>query len=354
MTTFPTDRADDSPRRDLPEAAKRRLERAVGRAAPAVTYAFLHADGAVSTFAAGRADVAVDTTLDGREPLPLYSMTKAVTAIATLELLERHGVPLDADVRELLSGFPFRQHRVSVGDLLGHTSGLPNPFPLRWVHQPPDHASFDESAARARACAGLRARLPGVSFRYSNLGYWWLGALVEQLAQEPFAQALGTLGLPCATTYPPQVSALGHVRRFGALRLAGRLLLEPWVLAGPCGAWMRIARHHIDGAAYGGLLGSAEGLVPFLRRLVGIATGAAGDTRRRALLEPHRLTNGRSIPMTAVLHVGRGYLFKEGGGAGFHSELRLYPVQGAASVVIANSSEIDVKRLLADVDASLL
>jgi D-alanyl-D-alanine carboxypeptidase len=340
--------------RELREPARRRLESDVGRAAPAVTYAFLHADGAVSTFAAGRADAAAEAPIDAREPLPLYSMTKAITAVATLELLSRHGLALDADVRDLLPGFPFRQYRVSVADLLCHTSGLPNPFPLRWVHQPQDHAGFDESAARERACSRVRVKAPGARFTYSNLGYWWLGALVERLANRRFAEALADLGLPSTTDYPAQASALGHVRRFGSLRLAGQLLLEPWVLAGPCGSWMRIARHHVDGTAYGGLLGSAAELTPFLRRLVAIAQGAAGDAQRHALLEPHCLANGQSIPMTAALHVGHGFLFKEGGGAGFHSELRLYPERGAASVVIANSSEIDVKRLLAEVDASLL
>src|SRR6188768_2590656 len=46
---------------------------------------------------------------------------------------------------EILSG---------VASLLAHTSGLPNPFPLRWVHRPQDHAAFDESAVRDRICSG--------------------------------------------------------------------------------------------------------------------------------------------------------------------------------------------------------
>jgi len=55
--------------------------------------------------------------------------------------------------------------------------------------------------------------------------------------------------------------------------------------------------------------------------------------------------------MTAALHIGDRFLYKEGGGAGYHSELRVYPDRDAASVVIANASEIDVKGLLDEVDA---
>src|SRR5262249_37559770 len=140
----------------------------------------------------------------------------------------------------------------------------------------------------------------------------------------------------------------------GMLRLVGFVALEPWVFAGPSGRWMRIARHYVDGLAYGGLLGTAAGLVPFLKRALSIARGEAGEAQRRALVEPRRLANGRVVPMTAGLHAGDGFLFKEGGGAGFHSELRIDVARGRASVVIASASEIDVKRLLSDVDAAML
>lgn len=74
---------------------------------------------------------------------------------------------------------------------------------------------------------------------------------------------------------------------------------------------------------------------------------------RQALVEPPRFANGRMIRMTAALHFGDGFLFKEGGGAGFHSELRIYKEQSEASVMIANSSEIDVKKLLSSVDGMM-
>jgi hypothetical protein len=89
-------------------------------------------------------------------------------------------------------------------------------------------------------------------------------------------------------------------------------------------------------------------------RLLSIAYGAGGPILRQALVEPRRLVSGRTIPMTAALHVGDGFLFKEGGGAGFHSELRAYGERNCVSVVIANSSEIDVKRLLSRVDVIMM
>ena len=327
---------------------------AVGREAPAVTYAFLHRSGAASMFAAGRADAASDAPIDTSEPLPLYSMTKAITAIATLELLARRAVDLETDIRDLVPSFPFREHRVRVVDLLAHTSGLPNPFPLRWVHRPEEHSSFDDGSVRERISRTVKAATPNVRYRYSNIGYWWLGALIERLSGKCYVDALAELGLPSTTVYPPSARVLGHVRRFGILRTVATIALDSWVLAGAAGRWMRIARHHVDGIAYGGLLGNPEGLLPFLSRLNSIAHGESGETLRRALIQPRYLASGRGIPMTAALHVGDGFLFKEGGGAGFHSELRVHVERRCASVIVANSSEIDVKRLLSKVDAVLL
>lgn len=277
-------------------------------------------------------------------------MTKAITAIATVELLARRGMSIDASVRDLVPSFPFDRYRVRVGDLLAHTSGLPNPFPLRWVHRPEQHETFDGQAARDRISRGLRAGPPNARYRYSNVGYWWLDAVIESLSGKPYLAALADLGLPCADAYPAEARACGHIRRIGPLRGVALLTLDRWVLAGHAGPWTRVALHHVDGVAYGGLLETAAGLLPFLMRLLRIADGRAGEALRSAVLEPRRLASGRVIPMTGVLHVGDGFLFKEGGGAGFHSELRVYPEQGCASVLIANASEIDVKRLLSRID----
>jgi len=281
---------DRESHRPLPDAARRLLTDCLGRQAPAITYAFLHSDGQASIFAEGRADVAASWSIDRDEPLPLYSMTKAITAVATLEHLARRGLGLDAMVRDLVPSFPFRRYPVNVGNLLAHTSGLPNPFPLRWVHRQEDHATFDDGAARERVSSGLRADPPNVRYRYSNIGYWWLDPVIESLSGKPYITALAEIGLPSTTAYPPNAHAIGHIRRFGLLRAVGTIALDRWVLAGSKGRWTRMQRHHVDGVAYGGLLGTVAALVPFLSLLLSIASGSAGPFLRQALIEPEPRT----------------------------------------------------------------
>ena len=48
------------------------------------------------------------------------------------------------------------------------------------------------------------------------------------------------------------------------------------------------------------------------------------------------------------------YRFKEGGGGGFHSMMRLYPAEGIGTVVMANSAGFDAAGLLDRIDESIL
>lgn len=62
--------------------------------------------------------------------------------------------------------------------------------------------------------------------------------------------------------------------------------------------------------------------------------------------------------MTLGWHIGNlqgtVYYFKEGGGGGFHSEMRLYPAQGLGSVIMVNATEFNSNRFLSAVDRAFL
>ena len=78
---------------------------------------------------------------------------------------------------------------VTVRQLIAHTSGIPNPIPLRWVHPAVGHGSFDEKAT-FRAVLRDHPRLSfeaGTKYAYSNIGYWLLGNVVERASGETFS-----------------------------------------------------------------------------------------------------------------------------------------------------------------------
>jgi hypothetical protein len=48
------------------------------------------------------------------------------------------------------------------------------------------------------------------------------------------------------------------------------------------------------------------------------------------------------------------YFFKQGGGGGFHSEMRIYPTQRIASVVMVNSTGFNSSKFLNREDHAFL
>ena len=114
---------------------------------------------------------------------PWFSMSKIVTATAAMRLTGTGQLDLDAPVDALVPGFRTASgDRPAVRQLLNHTSGAPNPLPLRWVL--PGDASDDDARAFAAgilARHGRPKRPAGGPARYSTLGYPVLAQAIERV-----------------------------------------------------------------------------------------------------------------------------------------------------------------------------
>ncbi len=114
------------------------------------------------------------------------SITKQFTAAAILMLAQQGRLALSDDITRFLPGYPTHGQRITIEDLLTHTSGIKSYTSLpgwpTWGHedlsvqqvidrfkdQPPDFA-------------------PGERWLYDNSGYVLLGAILEKVAGEPYA-----------------------------------------------------------------------------------------------------------------------------------------------------------------------
>src|SRR5262245_60199561 len=81
----------------------------------------------------GAADIAGGRPMSADTTLMAYSMSKTITAAAVLQLVEAGQVGLDDPLARSLAWQPYGGE-VTIRQLLSHTSGAPNPIPLRWVH----------------------------------------------------------------------------------------------------------------------------------------------------------------------------------------------------------------------------
>lgn len=107
----------------------------------------------------------------------IASISKAITAVAAMRLVEEGRLDLHAPIGTYLTDVPVRWSGVTAHHLLSHRSGLPHSYAA-------DGIADRHLAARA-ILAQAPVNAPG-EFEYSNDGYNLLAILVEVRSGEPF------------------------------------------------------------------------------------------------------------------------------------------------------------------------
>ncbi|MDO7845844.1 serine hydrolase [Hymenobacter sp. M29] len=120
----------------------------------------------------------------------LGSLTKQFTALLVMQLVEKGKLKLDGHVSDYLPDYPKAAgDKITIHHLLTHTSGIPN-----YTAQPGFAAASilpTTPAAFLRTFAELPLEFePGSTYRYSNSGYFLLGAIIEKVTGKPYAQVL--------------------------------------------------------------------------------------------------------------------------------------------------------------------
>lgn len=114
------------------------------------------------------------------------SVTKQITATIAMQDVAAKRLDLDAPITRYLPGFKGPTGKqITVGMLLGHTSGLPD-------SNANDGAAFRPGARvlPEAVCAGAVRDQPGRSFNYDNCDYIIAGRVLEATNRKPFAQLL--------------------------------------------------------------------------------------------------------------------------------------------------------------------
>jgi CubicO group peptidase (beta-lactamase class C family) len=121
----------------------------------------------------------------------LGSITKQFTSMIIMQLVEEGRLSLDAKVADLLPYFRSDiGSQISVHHLLTHTSGLPNYTALPGFMAEASRDPYGVEEFVTSFCSGDLEFEPGSAFRYSNSGYFVLGAIIEEVAGEPYERQL--------------------------------------------------------------------------------------------------------------------------------------------------------------------
>lgn len=130
--------------------------------------------------------------IEATTPFVIGSLSKSITALATMQLVDTGRVDLDTPVERYLPEFttadPATAASITVRELLTHTSGLSPAVGVTSVATPA--ADLDDQVRRLATTALVAP--PGTAYAYSNANYLVLGRLIEAVSGQTFGAYVQT------------------------------------------------------------------------------------------------------------------------------------------------------------------
>ncbi|TNC76603.1 hypothetical protein FHI69_13670 [Janthinobacterium lividum] len=170
----------------------------------------------------GYADLENRVPATARSSYRLASVTKPMTAVAILQLVEQGKIDLDAPVQTYVPYFPVKPFPVTVRQLLGHLGGIDAYRNSKAEKHFKEHKDTRQSIAVFEQFDLIAE--PGTRFRYTSYGYNLLGAVIEGASGESYGGYMrrhvwGPLGMDTIVMDDPDTVIAHRVRGY---RLAGK------------------------------------------------------------------------------------------------------------------------------------
>jgi CubicO group peptidase (beta-lactamase class C family) len=296
----------------------------------------------------GLADVAAGVPAGPATVYPIASVTKQFTAAAIMQLVGQGKLTLGETLPQALPAVHWRDRRaarVTVRELLTHTSGIPG------YTSEPGFAAVQGVPQTQRQILSLIVDQPlkfdpGTKAAYSNSGYYLLGMIIERVTGLTYGQylsrhVLAGLGMT-HTRLCPDTTAGGQYARLYDHGAPQPRLAAPTSL--------------VNAFAAGQLCSTAPDLLRWQHALqTGRVVTAASYA---AMTTPLRLRSGQTIAYGFGLDLdpinGRRAVSHPGGFAGDAADLAWYPDDHLAIAVLDNASTVPAWTVSADIAKLLL
>lgn len=139
----------------------------------------------------GLADRTNKLAINTQSSFQIASLSKPITAALILKLNEQGKLTL---TNTLASYFPEFNNKISnkitLHQLLNHTSGLPNHFAIRGWFSTDFHQQTSENEFIKLIANQTLLFAPGSDYHYSNPAYFLLGKVIEKITNSPYEVAL--------------------------------------------------------------------------------------------------------------------------------------------------------------------
>lgn len=336
---------------------------------PGLQYIISNADSIIFEFNGGLSDLEKKASLSASTTFTAFSLAKTFTALAILQLEEEGQLNIDDFAQEYLEFLPYKPN-FSIRHLLNHTSGLPNPIPLKWIHLLQEHEIFNYKKF-VKNVVDENDKLsskPGEKHSYSNIGYLLLGEIIEKVSGEDYRSYVinniikklslsndAYLGfvIPDALNH-----AHGYIKKWGLLNFALNFLFDKGkYIEDTYDGWNQMKYFYMNGYPFGGLIGNARGFTKYLQALLKDNQLITISSKSK-LFETQKTNNGKTIDRCLSWLRGKFgediYYSHTGGAVGYYCEIRIYPERKIASVVMFNRTGISAERFLDNVDKFFL
>jgi D-alanyl-D-alanine carboxypeptidase len=179
--------------------------------------AILHGDDTLLWTAHGYADLENRVPASASTVYRIGSLTKQFTAAAILQQVERGAIGLEDDVAKYVPEYSSRGKRVTIRQLLNHTSGIRDISDLGDAFSRTLRVDVPQKDLLALIRDQPFNFEPGSNWSYNNTGYYLLGVILERVTGTPYAHYIrGNLARPAglvATTSCDSRSLIPHRAR---------------------------------------------------------------------------------------------------------------------------------------------
>jgi D-alanyl-D-alanine carboxypeptidase len=182
-----------------------------------VAVAILRGSDTLAWTAHGYADLEHRIPASAATVYRIGSITKQFTAAAILQQVERGAVSLDDDVAKYVPEYSSRGKRVTIRQLLNHTSGIRDLNDLGDTFSRTLRVDLPQKDVLALIRDQPFNFEPGSSWSYNNTGYYLLGVILERVTGMPYADYIrDNVARPAglvATTYCDSRGLIPHRAR---------------------------------------------------------------------------------------------------------------------------------------------
>lgn len=320
------------PQPGLPEEKAAKLQAAVAQVMKqnqmsGLSVAVAHNGQVVWSQQFGKADLENDVPVTRATKFRLASVSKPVTAVAVLRLVEKGKIDLDAPVQKYVPGFPEKPWPITIRQLLCHTSGIRH-------YRPRESESTRHYDSMTQALDIFKNDdllfEPGTKLGYSTYAYTLLGSVLEAASGKSYMECLREEVLEPAgmmNTFADDVYALIPHRARGYGRTGAGQFRN---------AGLMDASYKIPG---GGLLAPPEDLAKFA---VALQNGKLlQDKTMVQMVTRQKLKDGKEIEMGLGWRVdATGALAHGGAQQGASTFLLVDSPNKAAVALLANSEGV--------------